>query len=58
MNPYTTLGLTATASQDEIKKAYRKIAKKVHPDLNPGNKDAEKKIQRSFYCLRDSWRSR
>jgi hypothetical protein len=37
-NFYEVLGLPKTATQDEIKKAYRDLAKKHHPDLNPGNK--------------------
>ncbi len=36
-DPYSTLGVAKTASADEIKKAYRKLAKMHHPDLNPGN---------------------
>lgn len=45
MNPYDVLGIPKTASQDEIKKAYRQLAKKNHPDLNPGNKKAEEKFK-------------
>ena len=42
---YKTLGLSKNASADEIKKAYRKLARKLHPDLNPNDKDAHKKFQ-------------
>ncbi|MBI0066378.1 DnaJ domain-containing protein [Commensalibacter sp. M0134] len=45
LDPYTILGISKTASQDEIRKAYRKLAKKYHPDLNPGNKEAEDKFK-------------
>jgi DnaJ-class molecular chaperone len=44
-DPYQILGISKTASQEEIKKSYRKLAKKYHPDLNPGNKEAEKKFK-------------
>ena len=40
-DPYDTLGVAKDASADDIRKAYRKLAKKHHPDLNPGNKAAE-----------------
>jgi DnaJ-class molecular chaperone len=40
-DPYKILGLDKSASPDDIRKAYRKLAKKHHPDLNPGNKAAE-----------------
>ena len=42
---YKTLGVSKTATADEIKKAYRKLARKHHPDVNPNDKDAHKKFQ-------------
>jgi DnaJ-class molecular chaperone len=44
-DPYSTLGVSKTATQDEIKSAYRSLAKKFHPDLNPGNKEREARFK-------------
>ena len=54
---YALLGVSKSASQDEIKKAYRNLAFKYHPDRNPGDKSAEekfKKITEAYSVLSDS----
>lgn len=56
-NPYDVLGVAPTASADEIRSAYRKLAKKLHPDLNPGDKKAEetfKEVSGAYGLLSDA----
>ena len=55
-NFYKELGVSKSATNEEIKKAYRKLARKWHPDINPGNKEAEekfKKVSAAYECLID-----
>ena len=44
MDAYKILGLESTASTDEVKKAYRKLARENHPDLHPGDEAAAKRM--------------
>lgn len=54
---YSILGITKTSSAEEIKKAYRKLARKYHPDMNPGDKNAEarfKEVNEAYEVLSDN----
>src|SRR5262245_29429462 len=58
---YATLGVAKTATEKEIKQAFRKLARKFHPDVNPGDKSAEarfKEINEAYEVLGDSEKRR
>src|SRR3954467_13159179 len=58
---YEILGVSRTAKDDELKKVYRKLARKYHPDLNPNNKQSEEKfkeIQEAYEVLSDAEKRR
>ena len=53
MNPYETLGINKNASQDDIKKAYRDLSKKYHPDKKDGDEEKFKEISQAYEILKD-----
>lgn len=60
-DPYEVLGVARDAAKDEVKKAYRRLARRFHPDVNPGNADAERKfkeIQAAYSVLSDEAKRR
>ena len=57
-NPYEVLGVSPGASDEEVTKAYRKLAKKYHPDLNPGDAAAAAKmseINAAYDQIKNGW---
>ena len=46
-DPYAALGISRTATADEIRRAYRQLAKELHPDVRPGDKQAEERFKRA-----------
>ena len=59
-DPYQILGVTPNASDDEVKKAYRNLCRKYHPDKNPGNQAAEdmfKIVQEAYETIMDQRRN-
>ena len=60
-DPYNVLGVNRSASEKEIKKAYRRLARRYHPDLNKSGKEAEikfKEVQEAYEILSDTERRR
>lgn len=59
IDPYKVLGVSSSATDDEVTQAYRKMAKKYHPDVNHGDKNAETKMQEinAAYDMIKKWRA-
>ena len=55
-DPYETLGVNRSATDKEIKDAFKKLARKFHPDLHPGDKEAETKFKDISACQRPAQR--
>src|SRR5215831_18908276 len=58
---YDVLGVSKGASEDDIKKSYRRLARKLHPDVNPNDKAAQKRfqeVQEAYEVLRDAEKRR
>src|SRR5438093_2159518 len=58
---YEVLGILKSASEADVKKAYRRLARKLHPDVNPGDKTSQKKfqeVQEAYDVLKDAEKRR
>jgi len=56
-NPYTILGVTKDATDAEIKRVYRKLAKKLHPDMKDGKVEEFRLLKESYEILKKNWHS-
>ncbi len=57
-DPYATLGVTRNASDDDIRRAFRKLAKELHPDISKGNEERFKKVSSAYEILGDAEKRR
>src|SRR5690349_17902387 len=53
-DPYATLGVSKNASEDDIRRAFRKLAKELHPDISSGNEERFKKVSSAYEILGDA----